>query len=133
VRAAAGQAQPAATLPGAADATATAANTSEAGWPAKECLKMDKGPAGRRHTLVGLDGVHNWLLGGYDKPAAATGNSPAVDFDWTPNVERDIKGYKVYWVGPDHAIGGGDDAQVAAFRYGTLLQVMERRGVDSDV
>ena len=44
---------------------AVAASTSEAGWPAKQCLKMDKGPAGRRHTLVGLNGVHNWLLGGY--------------------------------------------------------------------
>ena len=44
---------------------ARAASTSEAGWPAKQCLKMDKGPAGRRHTLVGLNGVHNWLLGGY--------------------------------------------------------------------
>lgn len=45
--------------------TARASNTSEAGWPKKECLKMDKGPAGRSHTLVGLDRVHNWLLGGY--------------------------------------------------------------------
>ena len=44
---------------------AAAASTSHAGWPAKECLKMDKGPAGRRHTIVGLNGVHNWLLGGY--------------------------------------------------------------------
>ena len=44
---------------------ARAASTSEAGWPAKQCLKMDKGPAGRRHTLVGLNGAHNWLLGGY--------------------------------------------------------------------
>jgi hypothetical protein len=45
--------------------TASAANTSERGWPKKECLKMDKGRAGRTHTLVGLNGVHNWLLGGY--------------------------------------------------------------------
>jgi hypothetical protein len=44
---------------------ALAASTSEAGWPKKECLKMDKGQAGRGHTLVGLNGVHNWLLGGY--------------------------------------------------------------------
>jgi prepilin-type N-terminal cleavage/methylation domain-containing protein len=52
------------------------------------------------------------VLGGYDKPGAATGNSPVVDFDWTPNVERDIKGYKVYWAGPDHLPGGGDDVAV---------------------
>jgi hypothetical protein len=52
------------------------------------------------------------LLGGYDKPGAATGNPPAVDFDWTPNVERDIKGYKVYWAGADGVAGGGDDVAV---------------------
>jgi len=44
---------------------ALTASTSHAGWPAKECLKMDKGPEGRGHTIVGLNGVHNWLLGGY--------------------------------------------------------------------
>jgi hypothetical protein len=44
---------------------ALAAGTSEAGWPEKECLKMDKGPAGKSHTLRGQRGVHNWLLGGY--------------------------------------------------------------------
>ena len=26
---------------------------------------MDKGPAGRHHTIVGMRHVHNWLLGGY--------------------------------------------------------------------
>jgi hypothetical protein len=54
--------------------TAAAASTSEAGWPAKECLKMDKGPAGRTHTLVGLNGVHNWLLGGYGNDTIIGGN-----------------------------------------------------------
>jgi hypothetical protein len=44
---------------------AHAASTSEAGWPPKECLKMDKGPAGQRHTIVGMRHVHNWLLGGW--------------------------------------------------------------------
>jgi hypothetical protein len=41
------------------------ASTSEAGWPPKECLKMDKGSAGQHHTIVGMRGVHNWLLGGW--------------------------------------------------------------------
>jgi len=54
--------------------TASAANTSEVGWPKKECLKMDKGPAGRSHTLVGLNGVHNWLLGGYGDDTIIGGN-----------------------------------------------------------
>jgi hypothetical protein len=53
---------------------ASAASTSEAGWPPKQCLKMDKGPAGRRHTLVGEDGVHNWLLGGYGDDTIIGGN-----------------------------------------------------------
>ena len=61
-------------LPRRARTTASAANTSEAGWPKKECLKMDKGPARRRHTLVGLDGVHNWLLGGYGDDTIIGGN-----------------------------------------------------------
>jgi hypothetical protein len=54
--------------------TAAAASTSEAGWPAKQCLKMDKGQAGERHTLVGINGVHNWLLGGYGNDVIIGGN-----------------------------------------------------------
>ena len=54
--------------------TAAAASTSEAGWPAKQCLKMDKGGAGERHTLVGINGVHNWLLGGYGNDVIIGGN-----------------------------------------------------------
>jgi hypothetical protein len=59
---------------GASSIRARAAGTSEAGWPAKECLKMDKGPAGRRHTIVGERGVHNWLLGGYGNDTIIGGN-----------------------------------------------------------
>ena len=44
---------------------ATAAGTSEAGWPIHQCLKMDKGPAGVHHTILGVPNLHNWLLGGY--------------------------------------------------------------------
>jgi hypothetical protein len=54
--------------------SAVAASTNEAGWPAKQCLKMDKGPAGRSHTLVGLNGVHNWLFGGYGDDTIIGGN-----------------------------------------------------------
>jgi hypothetical protein len=59
---------------GEAQPTAAAASTSEAGWPAKQCLKMDKGGAGERHTLVGINGVHNWLLGGYGNDVIIGGN-----------------------------------------------------------
>jgi hypothetical protein len=59
-------------------ARALAASTSHAGWPADECLKMDKGPAGRRHTIVGDEGVHNWLLGGYGSDTIIGGQSGDV-------------------------------------------------------
>jgi hypothetical protein len=67
---------------------AAAASTSEAGWPAKECLKMDKGPAGRSHTLVGLNGVHNWLLGGYGNDTIIGGDRGDVIWaDYHPSGE----------------------------------------------
>ena len=67
---------------------ASAAGTSEKGWPAKECLKMDKGPAGRRHTLVGDHGVHNWLLGGYGNDTIIGGNIGDVIWaDYQPSGE----------------------------------------------
>jgi hypothetical protein len=68
--------------------TARLANTSEAGWPAKECLKMDKGRAGRRHTIVGLNGVHNWLLGGYGNDTIIGGDRGDVIWgDYHPSGE----------------------------------------------
>jgi hypothetical protein len=69
-------------------ASAMSAGTSEAGWPAKECLKMDKGPAGGRHTLVGLNGVHNWLLGGYGNDTIIGGDRGEVIWgDYHPSGE----------------------------------------------
>jgi hypothetical protein len=53
---------------------ARAAGTSEKGWPPKQCLKMDKGPAGESHTIVGEKGVHNWLLGGYGSDTIVGGD-----------------------------------------------------------
>jgi RTX calcium-binding nonapeptide repeat (4 copies) len=68
---------------------AVAAHTSWAGWPAKECLKMDKGPAGRSHTLVGLNGVHNWLLGGYGNDTIIGGDHGDVIWgDYHPSGEK---------------------------------------------
>jgi hypothetical protein len=83
-----GSAQEATAFEAQADTVAHAASTSEAGWPAKQCLKMDKGTAGERHTLVGLDGVHNWLLGGYGNDTIIGGNLGDVIWaDYHPSGE----------------------------------------------
>jgi hypothetical protein len=71
---------------------ASAASTSEAGWPAKECLKMDKGGAGHSHTLVGLNGVHNWLLGGYGNDTITGGDHGDVIWaDYHPSGEPTLQ------------------------------------------
>jgi hypothetical protein len=62
----------------AASLRARAANTSEAGWPRDECLKMDKGQAGLRHTIVGVPRLHNWLLGGYGSGTIIGGHAGDV-------------------------------------------------------
>lgn len=73
----------------AASPVAHASHTSWAGWPAKQCLKMDKGPVGLGHVLVGLDGVHNWLLGGYGNDVIVGGDDGDVIWaDYHPNGER---------------------------------------------
>jgi hypothetical protein len=59
-------------------ARAHASSTSEAGWPPKECLKMDKGPAGQHHTIVGMRHVHNWLLGGWGSDTIVGGEKGDV-------------------------------------------------------
>jgi hypothetical protein len=53
-------------------------HTSEAGWPPDECLKMDKGPAGGAHTIVGIPRLHNWLLGGYGSDTIIGGKTGDV-------------------------------------------------------
>jgi len=79
-------------LPRRARPSASAANTSERGWPKKECLKMDKAPPGRTHTLVGLDGVHNWLLGGYGNDTIIGGNHGDVIWgDYHPDPSPPVQ------------------------------------------
>jgi hypothetical protein len=80
---------------------AHAAGTSEKGWPAKECLKMDKGPAGRSHTLDGQLGVHNWLLGGFGNDTIVGGDKGDVIWaDYHPS------GWPKYQVATIHAGNG---------------------------
>ena len=49
---------------------------------------MDKGGAGHSHTLVGLNGVHNWLLGGYGNDTIIGGDHGDVIWaDYHPSGE----------------------------------------------
>src|SRR6202453_669086 len=54
------------------------AMTSHAGWPSDQHLQMDKGPAGQTNVLTGVDGVHNYLLGGYGNDTIYGGNAGDV-------------------------------------------------------
>ena len=54
------------------------AMTSHAGWPRDEHLVMDRGPAGKQHVLRGVEGKHNYLLGGYGDDTIYGGDSGDV-------------------------------------------------------
>jgi hypothetical protein len=54
------------------------AMTSHAGWPPDEHLVMDKGPAGQQRVLTGVNGRHNYLLGGYGDDTIYGGDSGDV-------------------------------------------------------
>jgi RTX calcium-binding nonapeptide repeat (4 copies) len=69
-------------------ASSATAMTSHAGWPADQHLVMDKGRAGRTHTLTGEPGVHNYLLGGYGNDTIIGGQAGDVIWgDYRPSGE----------------------------------------------
>ncbi|MEA2208541.1 MAG: hypothetical protein QOF54_1018 [Solirubrobacteraceae bacterium] len=69
-------------------AASASAMTSHAGWPPDEHLVMDKGPAGRSHTLAGVNGRHNYLLGGYGNDTIYGGDAGDVIWaDYHPSGE----------------------------------------------
>lgn len=112
--------------------SASVAEASHAGWPADECLKMDKGSAGISHTLVGLEHVHNWLLGGYGNDTIYGGD--AGDVIWgdyhpegQPESQRDYLhgGAGNDWIYSSHGFneiwtGAGDDHLLLVYGHGTV-------------
>jgi hypothetical protein len=102
------------------------------GWPALQCLKMDKGTYGRAHTIVGLTDVHNFLLGGYGNDTIWAGNAGDVIWgDYQPSgqhtTERDWihGGEGSDWIYSSHGhdqiwTGAGDDHVALVYGWGTV-------------
>jgi hypothetical protein len=111
---------------------ASAAMASHAGWPADECLKMDKGGPGLNHTLVGLQHVHNWLLGGNGNDTIFGGDDGDViwgDYqpEGQPENQRDYLhgGAGNDWIYSSHGFneiwtGAGDDHLLLVYGHGTV-------------
>jgi Ca2+-binding RTX toxin-like protein len=111
---------------------ASVAEANHTGWPADECLKMDKGSAGASHTLVGLKHVHNWLLGGYGNDTIYGGDAGDVIWgDYHP--EGQSEGQTDYlhggagndWIYSSHGYneiwtGAGDDHLALVYGHGTI-------------
>jgi hypothetical protein len=112
---------------------AQAAEANHEGWPPDECLKMDKGPAGAVHTLVGLEHVHNWLLGGYGNDTLYAGE--AGDVMWgdyhpegQPEDQRDYihGGAGDDWIYSSHGYneiwtGAGNDHLALVYGHGVVF------------
>jgi Ca2+-binding RTX toxin-like protein len=113
-------------------AHAHVAIASHAGWPADECLKMDKGGQGPSHTLVGLKHVHNWLLGGYGNDTIYGGEAGDVIWgDYQPSgqseSERDYLhgGNGNDWIYSSHGFneiwtGAGNDHLALVYGHGVI-------------
>ncbi len=111
---------------------ATSAMADHTGWPAVQCLKMDKAGYGLAHTLVGLTGVHNFLLGGYGNDTIWGGDGGDVIWgDYQPSgqhtSERDWihAGNGTDWIYSSHGhdqiwTGAGDDHVALVYGRGTV-------------
>jgi hypothetical protein len=111
---------------------ASVAEANHEGWPHDECLKMDKGPDGISHTIVGLKHVHNWLLGGYGNDTIYAGNEGDVIWgDYHPEGqsedERDYLhgGAGEDWIYSSHGYneiwtGAGNDHLALVYGHGII-------------
>jgi hypothetical protein len=111
---------------------ATAAEADHEGWPRDECLKMDKGPAGLGHTIVGLKHVHNWLLGGYGNDTIFAGDDGDVIWgDYHPEGQPESQSDYIHggagedWIYSSHGYneiwtGAGNDHLALVYGHGTV-------------
>jgi RTX calcium-binding nonapeptide repeat (4 copies) len=105
---------------------------SHAGWPKDQCLKMDKGEVGERHTLDGKTGVHNWLLGGYGNDTIFAGNKGDVIWgDYQPAEQSEGERDRLHggagsdWIYSSHGsseiwTGAGNDHVALIYGHGTV-------------
>jgi hypothetical protein len=111
---------------------AASAMADHTGWPALQCLKMDKGTYGLSHTLIGQADVHNFLLGGYGNDTIWGGEAGDVIWgDYQPSGqsrrERDWihAGNGTDWIYSSHGrneiwTGAGDDHVALVYGWGTV-------------
>ena len=111
---------------------ASSAMADHTGWPALQCLKMDKGSYGLAHTLIGVADVHNFLLGGYGNDTVWAGEAGDVIWgDYQPSgqsrSERDRLhgGPGTDWIYSSHGhgeiwTGAGDDHVALVYGWGTV-------------
>jgi hypothetical protein len=112
---------------------ASAAEANHDGWPADECLKMDKGQPGVAHTLVGLNHVHNWLLGGYGNDTLYAGEEGDVMWgDYHPEGQSEDQRDYIHggrgddWIYSSHGFneiwtGAGDDHLALVYGHGVVF------------
>jgi hypothetical protein len=112
---------------------AHAAEANHTGWPPDECLKMDKGSPGLSHTLVGLEHVHNWLLGGYGSDTIYAGAAGDVVWgDYHPEGQPESQSDYIHggagddWIYSSHGYneiwtGAGDDHLALVYGHGTVI------------
>jgi hypothetical protein len=112
---------------------ARVAEANHEGWPADECLKMDKGSAGHSHTLVGLKRVHNWLLGGYGDDTIFGGDDGDVIWgDYHPEGQPESQSDYIHggagedWIYSSHGYneiwtGAGNDHLALVYGHGTVF------------
>jgi hypothetical protein len=112
---------------------AVVAMADHAGWPQDQCLTMDKGPAGLSHTLVGLEHVHNWLLGGYGNDTIYAGDAGDVIWgDYQPAGQQESERDYIHggagedWIYSSHGYneiwtGAGNDHLALVYGRGVVF------------